>query len=331
MKIKLSIFVFVFILASCVSEPTQDTKQAITEEIAETKDEIPAIPADQTEELKDDTPTSSPKQGGKIIFEAGDEGLLGDLYVMNEDGSEITKLLDSGDYGYQHFGYPDWSPDGSQIVFSGLKPPWEILIANADGSGLRTIEGTTNGQYPDWSPDGQKIAFSAWDEGSDIYTINIDGTDLQKIVSSEADEFDPSWSPDGSKIVFYSCHSGDDCELYVINANRTNLVQLTDNDMDDWMPSWSPTGNEILYLYGLGGEDYTELRGYNLDNSHESQYTTEFAFPDFSAGTGACWAPNGENIAFVSNGKIVTIHWSGGVIFKEVYSGKEFTGYPSWK
>lgn len=331
MKNKLIILVLVFILASCVSTPSQDTNQPTTEEITTTKDEIPAATADQTEESEDAAPTSSPIQGGKIVFESGDEGMLGDLYVMNEDGSELTKLLDSGDYGYQHFGYPDWSPDGSQIVFSGLIPPWEILIANADGSGLHKIEGTTNGMYPDWSPDGQKIAFSIWNESSDIYTINIDGTGLQKIASSDANEIDPSWSPDGSEIVFYSYQSGDDSELYVMNADGMNIVQLTDNDKDDWLPSWSPTGNEIVYLYGRGEEDYIELRVYNLDDLHESQYTTELAYPDFSASPGASWAPNGENIAFVSNGRIYTIHFSGGIIFEEVYSGKEFTGYPSWK
>jgi len=250
---------------------------------------------------------------------------------MNEDGSDLKKLLDSEEHGYQHFGYPDWSPDGTQIVFSALKPPWEILIANADGSGLHTIDGTTGGMYPDWSPDGKKIAFSVWNGSSDIYTINIVGTDLQKIITSDANEIDPGWSPDGSQIVFYAYRKGEDSELYIIGSDGNNVTQLTDNEKDEWAPSWSPSGNQIAYLFGRGEEEYCEVRVLNINISLESRYTDQWVYPDLSAYPGVCWAPDGQDIAFVSKGRIYTTPFLGEMVFNEIFSGPDFTGYPSWK
>ena len=54
------------------------------------------------------------------------------VYVMNADGSEQTRLssVDDGDTD------PNWSPDGSKIVFSTYRNgEADIYVMNADGSG----------------------------------------------------------------------------------------------------------------------------------------------------------------------------------------------------
>jgi Tol biopolymer transport system component len=62
---------------------------------------------------------------------------------MEADGSRQTRL--AGVFGK----YPDWSPDGRRIVFSGDR----LYIVNADGSGLKPLPtpGVALPVFPDWT------------------------------------------------------------------------------------------------------------------------------------------------------------------------------------
>jgi Tol biopolymer transport system component len=49
-----------------------------------------------------------------------------------------------------------WSPDGRQIVLTGAERPWltpsGLYIVDADGSGLRRVQGAGTGFDPAWRP-----------------------------------------------------------------------------------------------------------------------------------------------------------------------------------
>jgi Tol biopolymer transport system component len=129
---------------------------------------------------------------GTSRFEENDDGDL----VEVQDADIHSSLLDgSGDRpitsGPELDRQPDWSPDGSRLVF--LRQGDGLYIVNADGTGLRFL---TAGTDPSWSPDGAQIAFSRWtSQGGEIHTINVDGTG-ERQVTSAADgisSFSPDW------------------------------------------------------------------------------------------------------------------------------------------
>lgn len=78
--------------------------------------------------------------------------------------------------------FPDWSPDGSKIVFSGTRVNTSNLwTMNSDGTGQTSV-GSPNvyaaAVWPAWSPDGTKIAYAAnWGLGSEqLWWVAADGS-----------------------------------------------------------------------------------------------------------------------------------------------------------
>jgi TolB protein len=74
--------------------------------------------------------------GGKILFDRFDETGNSDIYVMNSNGSGVLNLTTNPDPHL--YLAADWSPDGSQIVFTCGELD-EICVMNADGSGIVNV------------------------------------------------------------------------------------------------------------------------------------------------------------------------------------------------
>ncbi|MBV8858902.1 MAG: S8 family serine peptidase [Acidobacteria bacterium] len=77
----------------------------------------------------DSSPRYSP-DGSKIVFQSTRDGQP-EIYVMNADGSNQTRLTNNVAYDLS----PSWSPDGSKIIFTSLREgPAALYSMNADGS-----------------------------------------------------------------------------------------------------------------------------------------------------------------------------------------------------
>jgi Tol biopolymer transport system component len=197
-------------------------------------------------------PAYSP--GGTMIAFArdqadDDDAMFGDIFVMQANGTGIKRLTatSTGD------SYPDWTPDGSRIVFFSYRTGnGDIYSMKIDGTDVRRL--TTNAavdSYPSVSPDGKRIAFASDRTGGafDIYTMSMDGSGVTRLTTAQGHDFEPDWSPDGAKIVFSSASGPDgDYEIMSMNANGSNQVNLTDDPSKrDFEPSWSPDGSQIAF------------------------------------------------------------------------------------
>jgi len=177
--------------------------------------------------------------GGKIAFSR-----QGRLYTVNPDGSAPAPIpVPTLSAAY----HPDWSPDGSAIVFTCEIQPGnaDICVVNADGTGLLRLTSDSGREArPAWKPDGTAIIYSASPFGgsTDLALISPGGTELGTLAPGVG-AMHPTWSPDGAAIAFVgvACNLYSGCRalgLFRISADGTALTQLTSGPDDG--PSWRP-------------------------------------------------------------------------------------------
>jgi TolB protein len=142
--------------------------------------------------LGDDlSPTWSPT-GQQIAF-TSDRGGTPQIYVMNEDGSNVRRLTFEGNYNTG----PAWSPKGDWIAYTCRRDDYlKLCLISPDGQSMLQITGGPwDDEAPSWSPNGRYLVFSSRREGkSHLYLITAGGRDEEQLTFTGANEIVPGWS-----------------------------------------------------------------------------------------------------------------------------------------
>ena len=198
----------------------------------------------------DEQPRWSP-DGQRIAFKSDRSGSY-NLYVMDADGRNVTRLTDHG--GSDHD--PAWHPDGQSLLFAsdrdrgaGRVDLYRLWLAD------RSVERLTN-NFEGWafmpsvSPDGNWAAFvsttfphqGGWT--NQIHVIEL-ATKMTWPFDVTAPGCWPSWSPDGQSIA------------HVLLNDESSTVQVISSFGDEpkplpgesrrwhYYPDWSPDGTRL--------------------------------------------------------------------------------------
>lgn len=135
--------------------------------------------------------------GKRMAYVSFPEGVL---WASNLDGSDRHELT----FAPMEAGLPHWSPDGTQIVFSGRDPGkhWVVYRVSAAGGALEPLtDGQRDDLDPMWSPDGKSMLVSDFNgfarnsETNSIHILNLQTRQMSDVPGS-AHLFSARWSPD---------------------------------------------------------------------------------------------------------------------------------------
>ena len=212
------------------------------------------------------TPALSPD--GKMLAYAGGNPVNPSIFVRQVSGGQPLRLAGFGIA-------PQWSPDGSRIVFADTLG---IASVPALGGSPRRLIEQPKGQFvnsPAWSHDGNFLAYVT--AGDAIWIANADGSGPHKIISA-GDAHSLSWSPDDNRLAFVSGNSeyvygGDQfgnmapSTIWITGRDGKGAGPSTDSIHHSVSPVWL-SNDGILYVSNIGGGRdlyYQRVRGTKPD------------------------------------------------------------------
>lgn len=241
--------------------------------------------------------TSTDRGGGKSK----------EIYVLDWDAANPQRITFTRNISIS----PNWSPDGSTIVYTTYTYHKNAKLVNTDllSYDLRSKKrfllswqrGINSGGA--FSPDGKYVYLTnSNNDNHDIFRINAsDGKNRVQITQSRLGQLnvEPSISPDGTKIAYSSDRDGKPM-IYVMNTDGSNNRRITFAGNYNSSPQWSPDGKKIVFS-GQDGKHF-DIFIMNADGTGLERLTSATKkdgkpatneFPSFS--------PDGRQVMFVSN------------------------------
>ena len=192
----------------------------------------------------------------QIVFEYAD-----DLWIAPRAGGEAHRLTTGVGREFN----PHFSPDGTQIAFSGeYDGNVDVYVVPVKGGVPRRL---TYHPEPDvvagWTPDGKRILFSShrnsFADSGQLFTIALDGAMPEPLPLGMAE--DGSYSPDGSHIAYEPVfhwqeawkryRGGQTLKIWLADLSDSSIVPIPRDNSNDFNPMW--VGHKVYFLSDRGG------------------------------------------------------------------------------
>jgi TolB protein len=198
------------------------------------------------------------------------------LWVMNADGTGVTRLRAKGQDGWTMQGHGEWSPDGTKIaMFGSAGAALEIFVT--DAAGANPVQYTSRGGVNtdvSWSPDGTRLLFNGCPgtpcvpASYEIYVMAATPLSAAtRLTTDSVASYDPYFSPAGDKIAWLvnvdptanvipgTTTSLGRWAIRIADAGGGNAHYLIDDGNINSKPAWSLDG-ETIYFHRMVPPDY---------------------------------------------------------------------------
>lgn len=214
-------------------------------------------------------PALSP-DGRTLVYVAGPPGKRR-AYVRQVDGGRPIALTEPGIAESQR--RPDWSADGTRIVFQaggqglGVRPAARTgtlyIVPALGGTPTRLLPPTRDGVAltPAWAPNGSEVAYSSEDG---IYVISAQQGALPKPLKSAKGVHSARWSPDGSRLAYVvggryfalgedQLGNTETSAIHIVSVTTGADQAITTGEWIDTSPVWTMDGRGLLFVSSRGG------------------------------------------------------------------------------
>jgi len=213
----------------------------------------------------------------QIVFE-----YAGDLWIAPKEGGVANRLTTPP--GNEIL--PKFSPDGSQIAFSGnYEGNIDVyVISSKGGIPLRITHHGYPDRIVDWYPNGKDLLYASSMESGrqrfdQFYKVSSKGGMPEKLVLPYG-EFG-SISPDGKQIAYTPESQADRtwkryrggwaADIWIFNFEKGTAENITNNPANDEFPMWH--GNTIYFLSDRGENERANIWAYNINTKQTKQIT----------------------------------------------------------
>jgi tricorn protease len=186
----------------------------------------------------------------------------GSIWVANRDGGNVRRLTSGG-----HEEKPSFSPDGSQIAFTGDYDGTHgvFVVPAAGGQPRRLTYHSADADVHGWTPDGERILFSSFRTAFasgviQLFTVPLEGGFATQIPLVRAAE--GSISPDGARIAYVPnlqwqrawkrYRGGQTKPIWIASlADSSVQARIPRDNSNDCNPMW--VGDTIYFLSDRNG------------------------------------------------------------------------------
>ncbi|MGQ0541600.1 MAG: winged helix-turn-helix domain-containing protein [Blastocatellia bacterium] len=242
-------------------------------------------------------PVFSP-DGTQISFNSDRENENSDVYFMNADGSNVTKLTNF-DKSNETLGLGGWSRDGTKIAFfSDRNGKDDIYVMSAEMVRAKLVLSEPEhdiGSFS-YSPDQKKIVYSKEleDKSGELKIFDVEAQQMQLVRKTELPNVSADWSPGGDLIAFHDRIDGNS-EVCVVKPDGSDFLNLTNDPASDAGASWSPDGRRIVFVAHRNTPvNIPQLYTMNADGSDPRPITPRKGWEGSPV-----WLPDGGGTVFV--------------------------------
>ncbi len=176
------------------------------------------------------------------------------LFVMRADGTHVRQLTEKATPTKYEDTSPQWSPDGSHLVFQRLNKATgklAVFTVRLDGTHPRRLTPwrMDAGGGADWSPNGRWILFQSHephDRQDNLFMVHPNGTDLHRITHTFGGTYTwykQTFSPDGTMITVSrgpAVGAAGNPDVYVMNLDGSGLLAVTRSTPWESAADWGP-------------------------------------------------------------------------------------------
>jgi tricorn protease len=222
-----------------------------------------------------------------VAFEFG-----GDVWIAPREGGAAHRLVT----GMNLEGAPYFSPDGSQVAFSGnYDGNVDVYVVPASGGEPRRLTYHPGADVAvGWTPDGKGVLFrsarASYSDPDQLYTVSASGGFPKELPLDMAEE--GSFSPDGTHLAYVPnsqwepqwqhYRGGQTTPVWIADLRDSSIVRIPRSNSNDRNPMW--VGSTVYFLSDRNGP--ATLFSYDTETRAVRQLVENYGLDILSANAG---------------------------------------------